>query len=218
MAGIKYSFVLSMLIMLCRPVFAPAEETVKLRPEDSVVLVISNPPVGKRFGNGFVIADGTLVVTAHHLAFEDSGQGGHRMAGLIKVFSPYLGDEVDGDIIAADEKLDFAIVKVSWQGHPALKLADDEKITLLEEIEIIGMPSVIHSFASDVNEPFEEGFSFQHERLPIDFVAIRRQIPQFISLAGIGKLGPGWSGSPMLLPGTSDVAGCFVKISDIKGK
>jgi len=69
---IKKTFILSILLVLCHPVFIPAEETVKIDPEDSIVLVISNPLSETRMGNGFVIGDGTLVVTAHHLAFEES--------------------------------------------------------------------------------------------------------------------------------------------------
>ncbi len=212
MAGIKNTFILSLLIVVCSPVFISAEEAVKVDPEDSIVLVISNPPSGKRSGNGFVIGDGTLVVTAHHLVFEGSEQGEHQMPGLIKVFSPYLGDECDGEIIAADRALDLAIVKVSWLGHPALKLVADDKISDLKEVEIIGMPEVILSFASDVNEPFGDGLDFQHERLPIGFVATQQQIPLFISLSGVGKLGSGWSGSPMLIPATTEVIGCFVRV------
>lgn len=215
---IKKTFILSILLVLCHPVFIPAEETVKIDPEDSIVLVISNPLSETRMGNGFVIGDGTLVVTAHHLAFEESEQGEHQMAGLIKVFSPYLGDECDGEIIAADKKLDLAIVKTSWLGHPALRLVSNEAIKDLDDVEVIAMPVVIRSFASDVNEPFEKGLDFQHEVLPINFVAVRQQIPQFISLSGVGKLGSGWSGSPMLLPGTSKTVGCFVRVHGIRGQ
>jgi tetratricopeptide (TPR) repeat protein len=216
---IKNTFILSIILVLCSPVFISAEEAVKVDPEDSIVLVISSHPEGleKRSGSGFVIGDGTLVVTAQHLVFGESEQGGHQMPGLIMVLSPYLGDACYGEIIASDKGLDLAIIKVSWLGHPGLRLVDDDRITDLEEIEFIGMPAVIINFASDINEPFEEGFSLQHERLPIDFVAIRRGIPQFISLSGVGGLGSGWSGSPMLIPGTSDAAGCFVRVL-VKGQ
>jgi tetratricopeptide (TPR) repeat protein len=216
---IKNTFFLSLLIVIYLSVFTLAQEAVKIDPEDSIVLVISSHPEGleKRSGNGFVIGDGTLVVTAQHLVFGESEQGGHRMPGLIMVFSPYLGDACYGEIIASNRELDLAIIKVSWLGHPGLKLADDDRITDLEEIEFIGMSAVIINFASDVNEPFEEGFSLQHERLPIDFVAVRRRIPQFISLSGVGELGSGWSGSPMLISGTSDAAGCFVRVL-VKGQ
>ncbi len=92
--------------------FTYAEESVSIRPEDSLVVVTSSTPFGKRAGNGFVYGDGTLVITAYHLIFEGSEQGQHEMAGLVTLFSPYLGQGCDAEIIAADEHLDLAILKV----------------------------------------------------------------------------------------------------------
>ncbi len=218
MVIIKNAICLSLLAVIFYPVFIFAEETAKITPEDSIVMVISNPPMGKRCGNGFVIGDGTLVVTAHHLIYEKSEKGEHRMPGLLRIFSPYLGDECEGEIFAHDEKLDFAIVKIPWLSHPALKIIDNNNIILLEEVEIIGIPAVIRNLTSDINEPFEEELNFQYEHLPIDFVAIRQQVPRFISLSGVGKLGNGWSGSPMFLPGTAEVVGCFVQVKGTKGQ
>lgn len=218
MACIKNTFILSVLLVLCSPVYILAVEADEAAPEDSIVLVISNPPSGKRSGNGFVIGDGTLVVTAHHSVFETSEQGEHQMPGLVKVFSPYLGDVCEGEIIAFDRQLDFAVIMVDWPGHPALKLVADDKMNDIKEVEVIGMPAVINGFTSDINDPFGERFSVQHERLPVDFVAVRQQVPRYISLSGIGQLGHGWSGSPMLLPGTNQVAGCFVQVHGTKGQ
>jgi tetratricopeptide (TPR) repeat protein len=172
----------------------------------------------KRAGNGFVIGDGTLVVTAHHLVFEESEQGEHQMPGLVRLFSPYLGDDCEGEIVAADKELDLAVLKASWRGHPALQLADDNSIVSAERLEIIGMATVIHSLSPDSREPFPESLTFQREVLPFDFVAVRQRIPRFVSVSGVGELGPGWSGSPILLPGTSTAAGCFVRLQGRKGQ
>ena len=174
--------------------------------------------MGKRAGNAFVIGDGTLVVTAHHLVFEESEQGEHQMPGLVRLFSPYLGDDCEGEIVAADKELDLAVLKASWRGHPALQLADDNSIVSAERLEIIGMPTVIHSLGPDSSEPFPESLTFQREVLPVDFVAVRQQIPRFILLRGIGQLGKGWSGSPMLLPGSCKAAGCFVRLHGTTGQ
>ena len=82
------------------------------------------------------------------------------MPGLVRLFSPYLGDVCEGEIIAADMELDLAVIKLAWLGHPALKLVYDNKITLLEEVEIIGMPAVMQSFASKAEESFVKKLSF----------------------------------------------------------
>lgn len=205
---IKAIILCCILSTFCRPAYSSTGQN----PTDSIVLVISNFPVGKHTGNGFAIGDGTLVVTAHHLIFEDSEQGEHQMPGMTRIFSPYLGDEFEGEIIADDEELDLVILKTPLPGHPALKLADDNSISSTERIEIIGMPEIIYKFISEINEPFDKKLNFQYDNLPVDFIAVRQQTQRFISLSGIGKLGHGCSGSPMLLPGTNNAAGCFVRI------
>lgn len=215
---LKAGCVLFILLAICSPALLCAPEARAVHPEDSLVVVTSSTPTGKRAGNAFVIGDGTLVVTAHHLVFEESEQGEHLMAGLVSLVSPYLGQACYGEILAADEELDLAVLKAAWQGHPALQLADDDSIFSAERIQIIGMPEVIHSIAPDANEPFPESVTCQREVLPGDFVAVRQQMPRFISLRGIGQLGEGWSGSPMLLPGTCKAAGCFVRLHGTKGQ
>lgn len=195
-----------------------AEEIVSINPQDSLVMMISSTPLGKRAGNGFVIGDGTLVVTAHHLVFEDSKQGQHEMAGLVTLFSPYLGEGCDVEIIAADKGLDLAILKVAWPGHPALKLADDKSIISAEKMEIISIPEIIRNMSPDANSPLPQRIDVQVEKLGVDFVAVSQHIPRFISLSGTGQIGDGWSGSPMLLPGTSEVAGCFVQLHHTTGQ
>lgn len=96
-------------------------EMAKTDPENTLVLVTSSTYLGKKAGNGFVIGDGTLVVTAYHIVFEESEQGQHTMGGLVRVLSPYLGQGREAYIIAADRDLDLAVLKVNWQGHPALR-------------------------------------------------------------------------------------------------
>lgn len=200
------------LLTICWAPYIFAKEASTVNPQDSLVVVTSSAPMGKRAGNGFVIGDGTLVVTAHHLVFEESEKGQHRMAGLVTLFSPYLGEGCNAEIVATDEQLDLAILKVAWPGHPALKLADDKSITLAECMEIIGMPAIIRDMGTDTTSVLPQSLDVQRENLGVDFVAIRQQIPRFISLSGTGKLGDGWSGSPMLLSGTSTVTACFTRL------
>lgn len=218
MNTLKAGCVLVVLLAMCSPALLCAPEAGAIRPEDSLVVVTSSTPIGKRAGNAFVIGDGTLVVTARHLVFEESEQGEHQMPALVSLVSPYLGQACYGEIVAADEELDLAVLKAAWQWHPALQLADDNSIVSAERLEIIGMPEVIHGIGPDANEPFPESLTFQREVLPVDFVAVRRQIQRFVSLSGVGELGPGWSGSPMLLPGTSTAAGCFVRLHGTIGQ
>jgi len=204
-------FAVIMLVVCCRAVLL-AETSVLIKPQDALVMVNMRSIMGRRAGNGFVTGDGTLVVTAHHLVFEQSERGRHKMAGLVSVISPYLGDGCEAEIIAANKKLDLAVLKIPWKGHPALKLVDESGLLSIERVVILGMPGIISSPGTGFHEPPLQSFEVQRENLTVDFVAVRRQIPRFISLSEVGKLGQGWSGSPMLLPDSAIVAGCFTTL------
>jgi len=107
--------VVLVFLAICSPALLYAPQAPATRPEDSLVVVTSSTPMGKRAGNAFVIGDGTLVVTAWHLVFEESEQGEHQMPGLVSLVSPYLGQACYGEILAADEELDLAVLKAAWQ-------------------------------------------------------------------------------------------------------
>ena len=216
MNNVKTYVVVLLIVCLTGSVYA--KEVVLTNPQDSLVVVTSRTPFGNLAGNGFVIGDGTLVITAHHLIFEGSEQGQHEMAGSVTLFSPYLGQGCDAEIVAVDEPLDLAILKVAWPGHPALKLADDKSIASAERMEIVGIPEIIRDMTADTASIVAQSLDVQREDLEVDFVAMRQHTPRFIALSGIGKLGHGWSGSPMLLAGTSEVAGCFVRLHHTAGQ
>jgi tetratricopeptide (TPR) repeat protein len=188
------------------------ENSLSIKAQDALVIVNMRSIMGRRAGNGFVTGDGTLVVTAHHLVFEQSERGRHKMAGLISIISPYLGDGCEAEIIEANKELDLAILKIPWKGHPALTFVDESALLSIKRVVVMGMPAIIRSLGTGFHELLLPNFDIQMENLAVDFVAVRGQIPRFISLAEVGQLGHGWSGSPMLLPDSSVVAGCFTAL------
>lgn len=212
MNKLKNIVLTTILLMACCQVVLLAETSTSIEPQDALVLVIMRSFMGRRAGNGFVIGDGTLVVTAHHLVFETSEQGQHEMSGLVFVASPYLGDGCEAKIVAADEELDLAVLEIPWKGHPALKLVDEPSLLSAERLVVTGIPETIRSIGPSTHEPLLESLDVQTENLAVNFVAVRRQIPRFISLSGVGQLGDGWSGSPMLLPDSAIAAGCFTAL------
>jgi tetratricopeptide (TPR) repeat protein len=194
---------------------SPANEVKPNLPQDSLVFIASSSPMGKRAGMGFTIGDGSLVVTAFHLVYEKSDLGEHQTAGIVTIFSPYLGDAATAKIVAADKQLDLAVLKTSWVGHPSLELSDANSTASAGDMEIIGIPGIITNLLPDAKTGI---FKVEREKLPVDYVAVRQKNPRFISLTGTGKLGEGWSGAPMLLPGSSKAAGCFTTLAGTKGK
>jgi len=212
----SFILVAALFAVSCQTVvIAEARPTVE--PRDALVMVLMRSFMGRQAGNGFVIGDGTLVVTAHHLVFGESERGQHQEAGLISVVSPYVGDGCEARIVAADEELDLAILKISWIGHPALKLANDADLMSAERLIVTGIPEIVRSIGPGTHEPRPEDLDIRAENLAVDYIAVRRQIPRFISLGETGQLGRGWSGSPMLLPDSAVVAGCFTVLNTTRG-
>jgi len=182
-------------------------------PDDCLVIILSTTPTEGRPGTGFAIGDGTLVVTAYHVVAEASPEGQHRMLGAVKVVSPYLGQCRYAEVVAVSKQQDLIMLKVPWKGHPAFELADDRELLQAADLETIGMVPIVSAIPADSDRPFPPSFSVGRAILEIDFVAVRQQVPQFISLAGRAQLGPGWSGAPMIIPETLKAAGCFVRLN-----
>jgi len=198
------------VLLFVGPLLAASQE---VAPEAALVIVTGRSYVGEVGGNGFVLGDGTLVVTCDHLVFEKSASGGHRADMLVTVFSPYLGDACEAQVVASDEELDLAVLEIPWKGHPALSPADANALAAAGAGRVIGLPMAIrHMTDPDFAGGEAETFEPDQEELPISFIGIRRGAPRFVQLEGVGRLGPGWSGSPMLVPGTSVAIGCFAAI------
>jgi len=212
MNKLKNLVLTTILMMACCQIVLPAGTSISVEPRDSLVLVDMRCFMGRRAGCGFVIGDGTLVVTANHLVFEESERGRHKMRGLVFIASPYLGDACEAKIVAADEELDLAVLETPWKGHPALRLVDEPSLLSAERLVVTGIPETVRSLGPSSHEPLIESLNGQTENLAVDFVAVRGKIPRFISLSGIGQLGDGWSGSPMLLPDSDIAAGCFTTL------
>jgi len=214
----KYFIPAAIILTVCCQIVLPAETPISVEPRDSLVLVDMYSFMEKRAGCGFVIGDGTLVVTAHHLVFEESEHGQHEMRGMVFVASPYLGDACEAKIVAADEELDLAVLETPWKGHPALRLVDESGLMSAERLVVTGIPETVRSLAPSSHEPLIESLDGQTEDLSVDFVAVRGKIPRFIALSEVGQLGEGWSGSPMLLPDSNIAAGCFTSLQTERGE
>ncbi len=196
-----------------------ASAPTEARPQDALVVIVSRNFVGMGAGNGFVVGDGTLVLTNDHVVVEKSSEGEHRVESFVSVFSPHLGQACDVRVLATDERLDLAVLEVPWKGHPALALADANAITSARSARVLGLPAVVQRMdAWNAGAPSVEEFRADAEELPVGFIGARRGDPRVVMLVGTGRLRPGWSGAPMVLPDTGTAIGCFASIdSTVRG-
>ena len=161
MNKLKNVVLAAILLVVCCQVVLLAETSTSNEPKDALVLIDMRSFMGRRAGSGFVIGNGTLVVTAHHLVFEESEQGRHEMSGLVFVASPYLGDACEAKIVAADEELDLAILEIPWKGHPALRLVDESGLLSAERLVVTGIPETVRSLGHSSHEPLIESLDGQ---------------------------------------------------------
>lgn len=202
---IQRLLVVSILLIGCVGLTRAATSE-EARSVDPLVIVLGQLPGGVREGNGFVAGDGTLVVTAYHLVFGTSDKGEHAMGAIIRVLSPYLGEVREAEVVAVNERLDLAVLQVSWKGHPSFALATDKQIMQANELVVAGI-------LIDLKALPAERMDAERQVLPVSFIGVKNGVPRIVSLGQVGELGRGWSGSPMLIPGTSRVAGCFTRIA-----
>ncbi len=211
--GLKRILIPVLLLSMVGGTAATAQNSKGPTRRDPLVLVVAQTFKKIKVGNGFAIGDGSLIVTAYHTVFELSQRGQHRMPGSPAVFSPYLGNACPAEIVVADQRLDLAILRTNWKGHPAFRIADTGTLLATKRIEIVGLPKILFNLSHIAQTPPADFLPPSQQVLPVDFVAVREGEPVFLALSRIGELKPGWSGSAMLIPGTDVVAGCFTELT-----
>ena len=161
---------------------------------------------------GFVIGDGSLILTAAHCVDSLNELRKQAVSSELVVISPYCGDVFKVDVLGIDKKADVAVLKADWPGHPALELAGIDEVNTAEEMLIAGfeqekiekLPLLYHS-------------KLRMEKLPVGL--IDETVPnRAITLTATRYVLPGWSGSAIVLPESGKVAGVLGKLMIDKTK
>jgi len=152
---------------------------------------------------GFVVGDGSLVVTAAHCLDDFVEEAKKGILVKPQVVSRYYGDISEAKIQAVDKEADVAILQVSWDEHPSIELATIEELAEAKEIIIAAYPPPKDKASK--RKHYREVFM---ERLPVIKLDLNGG-KKAIVLGGGEFDGPGWSGSPMILTGSGKVAGVF---------
>ena len=162
-------------------------------------------------GNRVAVAfgDGSLIATAAHCVDDFLDARRQSILAVPLVFSPYHGDVFEAEVVGVDQVMDLAILRVRWGAHPALPLASEEEIETAGEMFVAGYappekPQALVRAARQLSA----------ERLP----TLRTEGPdrRRVILGGARFVGPGWSGSPMILPDSGRLAGVFTTKNDLR--
>jgi pentatricopeptide repeat protein len=154
----------------------------------------------------FAIGDGTVLLTAAHCVTDLDEGGKQAVSAETVVISPYYGDVFEFEILAVDEKADLAVLKTGWPSHPALGLAGESELEPAREMLVAGYPQ-----QEITKRLFRFWREIRMEKLPVR--RVDEQKPDYaITLEAARFVGPGWSGSPMILPRSGKVAGVLGKL------
>ena len=175
---------------------------VQTQPQDAVVLVTSHWREMHLSSHGLVVGDGSLVVAFYPAVFDELPSGRQHLAKRVTVASPCWGDVVDTEIVASDAGQHLALLQVPWRGHPALRLADDQRIAAADRVVLVGMPTVLEALSGKGSCPAEVSTLFRETSAGVDYVGIRGGKPLLVLLQGTDAMGVPWAGAPILLPAT----------------
>jgi len=170
--------------------------------KDTVVTIVGNNINGVVVGCGFVIGDGSLVVTAAHNLLDNKGIGKHCGLSVATVTSPYLGKSVVGKIIALDTGSDLAILLVNWKHHPTLTIPNIDTIRSATSVEVFGL-------VNTYNKQLAFATIAAVEKLSIARILEMDAVPALVAMRNPEALVTGWSGAPIVVAGTNQVIGCF---------
>lgn len=136
------NLVLAALIIISLKAYGDLVDTVRLIKPSVVGIGVHTPtgrPKNQLFGSGFIIGDGTYVVTNHHVIERELD------ASLLQKLAVFSGKGraakvIFANLVAHDKEHDIAILKIEGKALPALKLAKYDFLDEGRDIAFTGFP------------------------------------------------------------------------------
>jgi tetratricopeptide (TPR) repeat protein len=178
-------------------------------PGDAVVSVIGWNSLAMWSGSGFVIGDGTWVVTCFHVAARKLAHDRPMLPAHLTVVSPWTGEAVEARVVQTDSNADLALLRLEGPALPALALGDEGALddeTLRDHppgpVRLSGFPHL-----EAVADP---AVPMQVVSADTDVVAVlpREKFPSLV-LAPTPGPQKGWSGGPATWVESGEVTGVF---------
>ncbi|HTE20739.1 MAG TPA: trypsin-like peptidase domain-containing protein, partial [Armatimonadota bacterium] len=178
--------------------------------EDAVVLIRTTSMLRSARGSGFIIGDGSWVVTASHVVSADLGKGRRANDTTALVYSPWTGRPYEAKVVAVDGVADIALLRMPQPGFPALA------------VEGLGVTEATAALAALKDRPLRlYGFPLSYGEATV--AALAKPEHNDSKLREIAKRGetslcvmgacpdvqPGWSGGPMVSTDRGTVVGVF---------
>ncbi|MEU6858901.1 trypsin-like peptidase domain-containing protein [Glycomyces sp. NPDC046736] len=95
-------------------------------------------------GSGFIVSDEGHILTNHHVVV---GSGTEPASRLDVLFSD--GDITSAQVIGSDADSDVAVLQIEGGGHPAMVLADSDKVAVGDPVLAVGAPLGLSSTVTE---------------------------------------------------------------------
>lgn len=201
-----FTFAALLLIPLC-PARARAEAAV---PEEAVVLIRTTNSLLTSRGSGFVIGDGSWVVTASHVVSVDLGKGRRAYDQTALVYSPWTGRPYEAKVVAVDGVADIALLRLPQAGFPALPVEGlDLKDPKAARDALNERPIRLYGFPLSYGEATVAALARpEHNDSKLTGIRLRGETSLCV-LDDCPDVKPGWSGGPLVGMDTGAVVGVF---------
>jgi len=198
------------LIALLAAALSADETTANPALERAVVLVRTLNSLRSTRGSGFIVGDGSWVVTASHVVSVDLGKGKRASDRTALVYSPWTGRPQEAQIVAVDAEADVALLRLKEPGLPSLPL---------EGIDVTDAAAALTALTGRTMRLY--GFPLTYGEATV--ASLARPESNDAKLKQIARRGetnlcvlnecpgaqPGWSGGPIVSIDRSAVVGVF---------
>jgi tetratricopeptide (TPR) repeat protein len=195
MAGVP----LAAALLIATPHLRSAAGQEAVSPSDAIVLVRTINTLRSTRGSGFVVGDGSWVVTASHVVSVDLGKGRRASDQTVLVYSPWTGRPSEAKVVAVDGVADIALLRLPRPGYPALpveRLEDTDAVNALAALK--DRPLRLFGFPLTYGESTVAALARpEHNDSRLREIAKRGETNLCV-LNPCPDAQPGWSGGPVV--------------------
>jgi tetratricopeptide (TPR) repeat protein len=184
-------------------------------PEDAVVLIRTANSLRSTRGSGFLVGDGSWVVTASHVVSVDLGRGRRANDQTALVYTPWTGRPYEAKVVAVDGIADIALLRMPQGGFPALPI---ESLTLKDaaaaKTALENRPIRLYGFPLSYGEDTVAALAkAEHNETRLQEITRRGDAKtgetNLCTLRECPDVQPGWSGGPIVAADRGTVIGVF---------
>jgi tetratricopeptide (TPR) repeat protein len=196
------------LLALCT--LAARAQAPTASPEEAVVLIRTMNSLRSARGSGFLIGDGSWVVTASHVVSVDLGKGRRASDQTALVYTPWTGRPYEARVVAIDGVADIALLRMPQAGFPALPVQGLTVTDALAAKDLLQNRALrLYGFPLSYGEATVAALAKpEHNDSRLQEITKRGET----NLCVVGEcpdVQPGWSGGPMVDVERGAVIGVF---------